>query len=176
MTARLIAALGSLLVVSCGQPAAPTSAAPTSAVSVAVAPSATAIASGPVAASASPPAASDPVVLELRKATPEKTVSLTASGRVTRVTTSLLGDDDHTVGSVTPASVEAVHQALKAAHLCDLPPKVRESAPAYTILDAHFPDVACLVELPDPRWEKTPAAKKAIDAARRIEAEAFPRP
>ncbi len=174
MRARALAATVSLLVASCGRPEAPTSTAPTMTVSVSAAP--TIAASVPVPATASAPAANDPVVMELRKAVPEKTLSLTAGGRVERRIVLPFGEEEGGVGQVTPASVEELHQVLRATRFCELAPKQRESAPGYTIIDARFPDVACLVELPDPRWEKIPAPKKVIDAARRIEAEAFPRP
>jgi hypothetical protein len=178
--ALLSAAAASALVVSCGQPAAPTSTAPTSTASVPAAPPVTASvpvpASVPLPASAAvAPAVNDPVVMELRRAMPEKTVSLAASGRVVRVTGWPFGEDDREEGHVTPASIEALHQALKAARFCDLAPKLQESAAAYTVIDARFPDVACLVELPDPRWEKAPVPRKVIDAVRRIEADAFSR-
>ncbi len=185
MKARLLAATTALLVVSCRRPEAPTRAAPTTAASLpppltaaaSVPPPPTTAASVPVpaapASAAAEPAASDPVVMELRKAMPETSVSLTASGRVTRVIASPFEEEERATGRVSPASVEALHQALRAGRLCELAPKQRESAPSYTV-DARFPDVTCVIELPDPRWEKGPVAKKIIDAARRIEAEAFP--
>jgi hypothetical protein len=183
MSARVLASAASLLLASCGLPSAPVSTAPTAATSgsAAAAPVASAAASAPASASASAaasapaePAASDPVVMELRKAMPEKTLTLRASGRIERVTTLPFAEDEERApGRVAPASVEAFHAALRAARFCELAPKARESAPSYTIIEAKFPDVTCLIELPDTRWEKTPVAKKVIDAARRLEAEAF---
>ncbi len=185
MSARVLASAASLLLASCGLPSAPVSTAPTAATSGSAATATAASGSAPAAASASAaaagsawaePAASDPVVMELRKAMPEKTLTLRASGRIERVITLPFADEERAPGRVAPASVEAFHAALRAARFCELAPKARESAPSYTIIEASFPDVACLIELPDTRWEKTPVAKKVIDAARRLEAEAFLKP
>ncbi|KYF78751.1 hypothetical protein BE18_50375 [Sorangium cellulosum] len=91
------------------------------------------------------------------------------------VTRSFRGDTPER-GHVTPASVEAFRRVLREARFCSLAPKQRESALSYTVMEAAFPDVACWVELPDSRWEKLPAARRVLDAARRLEAEAFPKP
>lgn len=185
MSTRAIAAAAALVLASCGRPSAPTSSASTTVPSAPAAPTigASAAVSPPASASpaasasaAAPAAASDPVVMELRRAMPEKTLTLRASGGIDRVIVLPFAEDEaRDPGRVAPASVEAFHAALRAARFCELAPKSRESAPSYTIIEARFPDVTCLIELPDKRWEKTPAAKSVLDAARRLEAEAFPR-
>ena len=119
------------------------------------------------------PDASDPVVMELRRALLRTKLTLHASGRMERVTERTYMDAAYAAGQVAPASVEAFHEVLRAVSFCTLAPKSRESAPSYTVIESHFPNEVCTIELPTTRWEKTPSAKKVMVAVRSLVAEAF---
>ncbi|WP_437571092.1 hypothetical protein [Sorangium sp. So ce542] len=165
-------------------PAAPSAeaappAAPSAEAAAPAAPSAEAAASAVAAASdagGALPSEPDPTVFKLSRLFIGKVLTVTAGGRAERVVTRSFRGDTPEHGRVPPASVEAFHRVLREARFCSLAPKQRESAPSYTVMEASFPDVACWVELPDSRWERLPAARRVLDAARRLEAEAFPKP
>lgn len=179
MTVRALVASASLLLAACRRPeAAPTASTtptpPTAAAAAAASPASVSAPAPPSASASAEPAATDPVVMELRKPMLGKRLTLTASGRAERVIESDFVGVERSSGRVSPASVEAFHAVLRKARFCELAPNPRESAPGSTVIEARFPDVACRVDLPDARWEKVPAAKKVIDAASRLEADAFP--
>lgn len=118
----------------------------------------------------------DPIVLELRNTFRGKRFTLTASGAVELNRGGVVLIVPPRYGKVPAASVEALRRALLAAKFCGLAPKRQESAKSYTTIVANLPGVACEVTLPDKRWDKLPAAKRVLQATRKLETEAFPQP
>lgn len=134
------------------------------------------VAPTPPAASA-PPLTSDSapiLVYEVRMPVGVKRLSVSASGKIMVKSTFGTLPDQIGFGQVPSDRVEELHQVLRAADFCSLVPRHRESSPGYIVIEAHFSDVACAVELPTARWNKDPKAKKVVDAMRTLEDEGCP--
>lgn len=132
-------------------------------------PAVSASAAGPASV---PPA---PAVLEVHTSAIHEKFSVAASGAVTMERSFGTIPDEVGHGQVPPARVEDLHNVLRDAGFCALAPKQRESSPGYITIEARFPDVACVVELPYNGWDKHPKAKKVIEAVRKLESEGCPR-
>lgn len=129
------------------------------------------VASAKASASAAP---AEPPVIEVRTSATRKKVSVYASGKVTVERSFDTEPDEVGSGQVVAAKVEEAHALLRKEGFCALAPKKRESSPGYIVVETRFTDVACLIELPDSRWNKDPKPKKVMDALRKLEADACP--
>lgn len=116
----------------------------------------------------------DLLVLEMRRPLDHRRFSVSASGEIKLTRSFETKPDRIDFGQVPIDHVEKLHEVLRKVGFCTLAPKHREMAPGYIVIEVHFSDVACAVELPDTYWDKTPRAKKVIDAVRTLAEEGCP--